>query len=152
MASKPNFRNIGIGLLIASIIYFMFSGLFNIVFLFYMWIFDIGKSKEAVNFLFSSLFQEPIYTQLVSLLQPVVELIIFIWSLVLAVVLIRNKKCILQIRYFFYFVLIQYLVFFVLFLPLGNYESAIISLVAGLLVYITTIWKKGLLSKFIFNS
>jgi hypothetical protein len=150
MKNKSNFRIFGIGLLISSIFYFVFSSLFEAGILFLMWISGFGQSKEAVNLLFSSIFQQSIYTQIVLFLTPISELIMVIWSLVLAIILIKNNKYNLQIKYFFYFVFINYLAFFILFIPLGNYTDAITNLIIALVVYFLTFWKKGLLSGFVY--
>ena len=149
MKNKSNFRNVGIGFLIASILYFIFSSLPKIAFLFLMWISGVS---EAFNLLFSYIFEQPGYTQLVLFLTPITELIIFAWSLVIAIILIKNKEYTPQIKYSFYFVFIQYLFFFILFLSLSNYTDAIINLIAGLFVYFIAIWKKGFLSRFVYSN
>lgn len=148
--NKQNFRNIGIGLLVVSVFYFIFSSLFNTTLLSIMWLLGFEGSKEAVSLVANSILGQPFYTQLVLFLTPISELIILIWSLIIAILMIKNKRYTPQIKYLFYFIFLKYLVFFILFIPLKNYSDAFTNLIVAVLIYFVVIWKKGLLSKFVY--
>jgi hypothetical protein len=151
MIDKSKNKTFGIGLLIASILFLIISSLSQMALLFLMWIFNFGQSKEAVSNLFNSIFQQPAYTQFVLFLTPITELVIFVWSFILAIRIIKNNKYISQIKYLFYFILIKYLAFFVLYIPLKNYSEAITNLIVAIFIYLILIWKKGLLHKFLYK-
>ena len=148
---KSNHKKLGIVFLIVSIIYLIFSSLSQMALLFIMWIVDFGQSKEAVSIFFKAIYLQPIYTQIVLFLTPINELIIFVWTFVLAILIIRNSKYISKIQYLFYFVFIKYLVFFVLYLPLKNYNEVITNLIVAIFIYFVLIWKNSFLYKSIYS-
>jgi hypothetical protein len=140
---KNIYRNIGIGLLLASILIFIKT---NSQLILFLSLFDFYVNPLKGLFWITG---ESIYESSLIFIKFTLGNTITIWAFIISIILIRKNKYTKQLLYLVYSIIIMQTLSFLLAIPLKKF--LIFNLIIATLIYIFLIYKNNKWSKIITN-
>ena len=146
---KKNYKQVGIGLLIASILIFIVQGYPRFLLVMVISLLEISSYTDPSTFLYNLLKNSSTYELIILFSKIVLDTILIIWTFCISISLIKKDKYTKKLLYLFYALIGINLLYFVLAIFLGKF--IIVNLLVATFVYFFLIYRDNKWSRLIKN-